>query len=866
VRGVARHGQFRPAPGGARPRAAGKFLFVGDEKLYVRGVTYGTFRPGGPWSGFPEPAVVADDFAAMAAVGVNTVRVYTPPPRAVLDVAAEQGLWVMVGLPWEQHVTFLDERGRATAIAERVAAAVRETAGHPAILCYAVGNEIPASIVRWHGRSRVERFIERLYHGVKAEDADGLVTYVNYPSTEYLQLPFVDLVCFNVFLEDEESFGAYVARLQTIADERPLVLTELGLDSARNGLAAQADSLRWQIASAFAGGCAGAVVFSWTDEWHRGGYDVDDWSFGLVDRARRPKPALEAVGDAFAAVPFGPGVTWPRVSVVVCTHNGGATIGDCLAGACSLDYPDYEVIVVDDGSTDATAAIASDFDVTLLRTERQGLGAARNAGLDAATGEIVAYLDDDARPDPQWLRYLAASLAASSDAAVGGPNLAPPGGGAVADAVARAPGGPVHVLLADRDAEHIPGCNMAFRADRLREVGGFDPQFRAAGDDVDICWRFRERGWTIGFHPAAVVWHRRRSSVRAFFGQQVGYGRAEALLERKWPDKYNAGGHVTWAGRVYPGASAPPAARWRVYYGTWGTGLFQSIYERGATGIAALALMPEWYLVIALLAAVAGYELAHEPLLLSLPGGIPGGVVLLVAAVALLVVQAARLARGAADGAKLRVLTTFLTILQPLARLVGRLGAGLTPWRLRAGTRLALPWPRTHAVWDEHWRLPAERLERVEARLQPTGTPVLRGSEFDRWDVQVRAGILGSARVLLAVEEHERGRQLLRFRIWPQPSRAAVAAVAALVAVAALAAGRGAAATVVVAGAVAILLVVRLLRECASAVALCVRAVEGDATHEPTEDVRVALERRLAEVRLAEVEVRSLAPEETGNL
>src|SRR5207245_2021241 len=78
-----------------------------------------------------------------------------------------------------------------------------------------------------------------------------------------------------------------------------------------------------------------------------------------------------------------------------------------------------------------------------------------------------------------------------------------------------------------------------------------DPQFRVAGDDVDVCWQLQKRGWTLGFSPAAVVWHHRRDSVRAYWRQQRGYGRAEALLEAKWPEKYNSAGHLTWTGRVY---------------------------------------------------------------------------------------------------------------------------------------------------------------------------------------------------------------------------------------------------------------------------------------------------------------------------
>ena len=116
----------------------------------------------------------------------------------------------------------------------------------------------------------------------------------------------------------------------------------------------------------------------------------------------------------------------------------------------------------------------------------------------------------------------------------------------IAECVASSPGGPVHVLQSDQEAEHIPGCNMAFRRDCLQEIGGFDEQFRVAGDDVDVCWRIQERGWKLGFSPAAMVWHHRRNSLRTYWKQQKGYGKAEALLENKWPEKYNAAGHITW--------------------------------------------------------------------------------------------------------------------------------------------------------------------------------------------------------------------------------------------------------------------------------------------------------------------------------
>jgi GT2 family glycosyltransferase len=203
------------------------------------------------------------------------------------------------------------------------------------------------------------------------------------------------------------------------------------------------------------------------------------------------------------------------MSVVVCTHNGAATLRDCLDGVLALDYPRVEAIVVDDGSTDASAAIARELGVRTISTANRGLSAARTTGLKAARGEIVAYLDDDARPDPDWLTYLALAFRSTAHAGVGGPNIPPPEETGIAACVANTPGGPVHVLLSDTEAEHLPGCNMAFRREALLAVGGFDARFRVAGDDVDVCWALQARGETLGFHPAAMVWHRRRTTCAA---------------------------------------------------------------------------------------------------------------------------------------------------------------------------------------------------------------------------------------------------------------------------------------------------------------------------------------------------------------
>jgi GT2 family glycosyltransferase len=823
----------RPSASGPRPRVDGKFLAVGEERLWLAGVTYGTFAPGEDGAPYGDARQLEADFRAMAANGVNALRTYTVPPRRLLDAALRHGLWVTVGLPWEQHVAFLDSRRRASAIEARVREGVRACAGHPAVLGYLVGNEIPASIVRWHGRRRVERFVERLRRAVKREDPHALVSYASFPSTEYLDLAQLDFVAFNVYLEDPARLAAYVARLQNLAGERPLVMTELGLDSRHHGREAQASGLREQLRTSFAGGCAGTFLFAWTDAWHTGGAEVREWDFGLVDRARRPKPALAAARSAYANLPLGRAAAVapppPRVSVVVCTLNGAATIGETLAGIARLAHPDVEAIVVDDGSTDATAEIvAAHPGVRLIRTPNRGLSAARNTGMRAATGELVAYLDDDAYPDSQWLDYVALALRDGAHAGVGGPNLPVPGDGLVAESVANAPGGPVHVLLSDTVAEHVPGCNMAFRRDRLMAIGGFDEQFRVAGDDVDVCWRLQREGWTLGFHPAALVWHHRRGSVRGFWRQQRGYGRAEALLERAWPQKYNTPGHLAWGGRIY-GRGSVPLRRSRVYYGQFGAGAFQPGIEQPQPLLLALAGAPEWWLAIALLAAASALGSVARPLLAAVP--------LLALALALPLWQALATARrcDVRDRA-LRVrlaggaLTTLLVLAQPLARLAGRTEGGLTPWRRgcptgrrRAGVRL--PRARVVSSWHERRRPLAERVTALEAALRAGGLRVRRADACERWELHTAAGAFGGVRLRAAVEEHGRGRQLVRVRVRPHLPRVGRWTLAALAACALAAAAFAEWTTAAVAGVPLALLAACAAFECGAATAVALRAV-----------------------------------------
>jgi hypothetical protein len=140
------------------------------------------------------------------------------------------------------------------------------------------------------------------------------------------------------------------------------------------------------------------------------------------------------------------------------------------------------------------------------------------------------------------------------------------------------------VLITDDRAEHVPGCNMAFWRYALEAVAGCDPVYTAAGDDVDLCWKVLDQGWEIGFHPAALVWHHRRPGLGTYLRQQLGYGRAESLVEARHPDRFTAVGSARWRGRIY-NSLLSPSGRQRIYRGQFGVAAYQSIYRSGGYGI-----------------------------------------------------------------------------------------------------------------------------------------------------------------------------------------------------------------------------------------------------------------------------------------
>ena len=213
-------------------------------------------------------------------------------------------------------------------------------------------------------------------------------------------------------------------------------------------------------------------------------------------------------------------VSFPTVSIVVNTYNRGPWLDDALRGLAGLDYPAFEVIVVNGPSTDNSAEVIARWGgaIKALTCDQANLSVSRNVGIAAAAGDIIAFIDDDAVPHPQWLRRLVARYDDADVGAVGGFTVDNTG-----------THWQMRKTLCDRfgNAHHVSdyfderplnrpgtpfypsllGTNSSFRASALREVGGFDHVFAYLLDETDVCLRLVDAGWQVHFEPDALVWH-----------------------------------------------------------------------------------------------------------------------------------------------------------------------------------------------------------------------------------------------------------------------------------------------------------------------------------------------------------------------
>lgn len=230
----------------------------------------------------------------------------------------------------------------------------------------------------------------------------------------------------------------------------------------------------------------------------------------------------------------------PKVSVIVSAKNAQNTIKKCIDSISRLNYGNFELVVVNDGSTDNTAKILEAYNnIKLITTEGIGPSKARNIAMEQVSGEFIAFTDADCIVDSEWINEMLKGFTAESIAGVGGSQNSPEDesefGKKVQDFLS------VFGFISDymksgqtpKAARHNPSCNVMYRKSILLELGGF-LEGLWPGEDVELDYRIRKKGYKLMFNPKAIVLHYRTGNFKGFCRMMFNYGTAQGQLVRKY--------------------------------------------------------------------------------------------------------------------------------------------------------------------------------------------------------------------------------------------------------------------------------------------------------------------------------------------
>ncbi len=298
---------------------------------------------------------------------------------------------------------------------------------------------------------------------------------------------------------------------------------------------------------------------------------------------------------------------------------------------------------------------------------------------------------------------------------------------------------------------------MVFTKAALVKVGGFDPQFTSAGDDVDVCWRILDSGMRLGFCPAAFVWHFRRNTIKAYYGQQRGYGRAEAMLYARYPERFNILGQIKWRGMI-PGIlrTVPGGSRKNVFWAAARPGV-PTVFDPALSLIRFLPQTLEWTLATMLLA------LASVALGISV---IPALALFALGPIWALYyawhapIEKSHLSLTA------RMLVAYLAYTGPIIRTITRyktLARAQKSFGAETSIRQrpTIQWLRRTvrlAYWNEDWTPRDVLLDRLSKFFAKSGHPAMIESGWKNYDLEVRPSPFTAVEIKTADEEHEQGK------------------------------------------------------------------------------------------------------------
>jgi glycosyltransferase involved in cell wall biosynthesis len=492
--------------------------------------------------------------------------------QPALDVAAAAGMVAMVNLTIAS--ADLVDPSRFAALVSRVAHAGNVYRSHPALLGYLIDYPLEADTsaeTPCHlALKAVRRRLRALVRILKQHAPNALVAIKHRQATLALALAEEDfLYCSSSSLQKGE-VRPRIDSLHRHAGARPVVIEFAQASSGQDE----------EVAEAFGAGAAGVVAPSVPAPPSR------DWLGIRMLRPAETMPFASLDGEG----PRHP-ERCPLVSVVVCARDGERTMLGCLQSLSRLAYPNFEVVIVADGDRARVSEVVAQFpQFRVLRQSNLGLGAARSAGLKAAHGEIVAFVEPDFAVDSHWLTFMVRAMQEGQFDACCGPAYVPHETAKLAACVAVARPS----LPSNRFGDAMARSNLAFTKAALRRAGGFERKYKAFDADMDLGRKMEGAGVKLGYCPVALVWNLRRNTLRTFFSRQSSYGRADARLGRWRWDRFGALNQVGRAGvfGYYQRAlrtlvALPQSAEWIIL---WAMAAILARFA-GLSPIAALAML-----------------------------------------------------------------------------------------------------------------------------------------------------------------------------------------------------------------------------------------------------------------------------------
>lgn len=233
----------------------------------------------------------------------------------------------------------------------------------------------------------------------------------------------------------------------------------------------------------------------------------------------------------------------PLVSVIVPAYNSERTIKRCIDSLLNIDYQNYEIIVVDDGSSDKTKDVLLGFKerIRLIQSQHFGPSKCRNIATKEAKGDLVAFTDSDCLVHKNWLKELVKGFTQDKVAGVGGIQLSPDDEtnfGRKVQTFFELTGFLGGYIKDKKNREltvvpHNPSCNAIYRKEVFLRIGGFDEGLWPC-EDVDLDYRLKKNGFIFMFNPKAIVYHYRPQSIKALLKMMSRYGYVQGILTKRY--------------------------------------------------------------------------------------------------------------------------------------------------------------------------------------------------------------------------------------------------------------------------------------------------------------------------------------------